>query len=71
MNECVLYVEDAEDHQFLLAEKRKMLKVLSWSLVDVIVSGCVFIVIVSSVLLFLVTNQYITYVLLVNRLIYR
>ena len=48
-----------------------MLKVLSWSLVDVIVSGCVFNVIVSSVLWFLVTNQYITYVLLVNRVIYR
>ena len=48
-----------------------MLKVLSRSLVGVIVSSCVFIVIVSSVLLFFVTNQYITYVLLVNRLIYR
>ena len=48
-----------------------MLKVLSWSLVGVIVSGCVFIVIVSRVLLFLVTNQYITYVLLVRKLIYR
>ena len=23
MNECMLYVEDAEDHQFLLAGKRE------------------------------------------------
>ena len=56
---------------FFWLGKGKMLKVLSWGLVSVIVSGCVFIVIISSVLLFLVTNQYITYVLLVNRLIYR
>ena len=56
---------------FFWLGKRKMLKVLSWSLVGVIVSSCVFIVIVSSVLLFLVTNQCITYVLLVNRLMYR
>ena len=48
-----------------------MLKVLSLGLVSVIVSGCVFIAIVSGVLLFLVTNQYVTYVLFVNRLIYR
>ena len=42
----MLYAEDAKDHQFLLAG---MLKVISWSLVGVIVSSCVFIVIVSSV----------------------
>ena len=53
----MLHVEDAEDYQFLLTGKGKILKVLAWSLVGVIVSGCVFIVIVSSVLLFLVTNQ--------------
>ena len=34
---------------FFWLGKGKMLKVLSWSLVGVIVSGCVFIVIVSSV----------------------
>ena len=55
---------------FFWLGKGKKLKELSWSLIGVIVSGCAFIVIVSSVLLFLVTNQYITYVLLGNRLMY-
>ena len=40
----MLYVKDAKDHQFLLAGKKK-----GGNLVGVIVSGCVFIVIVSSV----------------------
>ena len=40
----MLYVKDAKDHQFLLAGKKK-----DGNLVGVIVSDCVFIIIVSSV----------------------